>query len=56
MWELETDAGGQQRRDEDQMVELESEKLTDQQGWLRHFLQGHQRVFGGLRKGSDKVR
>jgi len=33
-------------RDEDRMVELESEKLSDQQGWVSHFLQGHRRVFG----------
>lgn len=56
MWDLETDAGGQRRRDEDGMVELESEKLTDQQGWVSHFLQGHQTVFGGLRKGSDTTK
>ena len=46
-------AAEESMRDENRMVELESEKLTDQQGWVNHFLQGHQRVFEGLRKGSD---
>ena len=46
-------AAEESMRDEDRMVELESEKLTDQQGWVNHSLQGRQRVFEGLRKGSD---